>query len=541
MFILLRGAPITAVAAARMNMCDKDYDEEARVCSMNKGNSGFGFILCCETDSTDTYVLHVLKSSPASEAGLRIGDRIILVNGDNVEKDSHQKVVEKLHGLKEVELSVVYNSLVNKYFNRPESRISVKPLDDRDDLLRPRLVQLVKSPTGYDFSLVSKGKNRKRPKESGVRPPLRGVSGHYVGEVKKGGVSERAGLHNGDRIVELNNVNVEKESHRYIIATMKSCSRASLLVVDEKTDEFFTHHSLSPSVKHLTGKLDLGAAHDDEVFQSLPTSPMYAKNAKAVRDRNVISHTNLLRKRDVISTDLCEMNDAMRDLTVSTPNLTQLGRKQGGIYESGESFDSLESSSSPRYQTGNRRKRVAKAKREIKKQLSSRFGWRLSFARQQRPSQEFKMEARKLYDEISLSAGNDGDESTTASSSASATPKLGEFNSMSSESRISFKSNSSLSPESSPRTSSSNCSSVSNDKQHKRLFSRTVYPETCVVETPPPAYRSTEDLSSIGYQVDLKTLKEHVQKNLTNNRKGALKTKPNLADLYLAHQVVNSY
>jgi len=43
------------------------------------GPSGFGFILCCETDTTDTYVLHVLNGSPARKASLKPGDRIIEV------------------------------------------------------------------------------------------------------------------------------------------------------------------------------------------------------------------------------------------------------------------------------------------------------------------------------------------------------------------------------------------------------------------------------------------------------------------------------
>lgn len=43
------------------------------------GKNGFGFILCCENETTDTFVLHVLKNSPASRASLIPGDRIIEV------------------------------------------------------------------------------------------------------------------------------------------------------------------------------------------------------------------------------------------------------------------------------------------------------------------------------------------------------------------------------------------------------------------------------------------------------------------------------
>ena len=63
-----------------------------------------------------------------------------------------------------------------------------------------------------------------------------------------------------------------------------------------------------------------------------------------------------------------------------------------------------------------------------------------------------------------------------------------------------------------------------------------------ITTLPQPKYLSTEELSFINYRVDLKTLKEHVHKNLSNNRKAAaLKVKPKLTDYQLAHHIVNSY
>lgn len=53
---------------------------------LQTGKNGFGFILCCENETTDTFVLHVLKNSPASKASLIPGDRIIEVSKTEKQK-----------------------------------------------------------------------------------------------------------------------------------------------------------------------------------------------------------------------------------------------------------------------------------------------------------------------------------------------------------------------------------------------------------------------------------------------------------------------
>ena len=102
--------------------------------------------------------------------------------------------------------------------------------------------------------------------------------------------------------------------------------------------------------------------------------------------------------------------NALRDLTLSTPDLSALSQRTTGhrgrhhrLYESRESLDSADE----------RKQRVGRAKREIKKQLSSRLGWRFSFARAHRPARgdaaamrETKAECRRFYDEIPLSGGS---------------------------------------------------------------------------------------------------------------------------------------
>lgn len=57
---------------------------------------GYGFNLQAEKGKSGQFIGKVDPDSPADDAGLRDGDRLIEVNGINVEKESHKEVVERI-------------------------------------------------------------------------------------------------------------------------------------------------------------------------------------------------------------------------------------------------------------------------------------------------------------------------------------------------------------------------------------------------------------------------------------------------------------
>lgn len=59
---------------------------------MIKGDNGYGFHLHGEKGKTGQYIRKVEAASPAEESGLRAGDRVVEVNGENVERETHQQV-----------------------------------------------------------------------------------------------------------------------------------------------------------------------------------------------------------------------------------------------------------------------------------------------------------------------------------------------------------------------------------------------------------------------------------------------------------------
>lgn len=79
-----------------------------RLCCLEKGPNGYGFHLHGEKGKVGQFIRLVEPGSPAERAGLLAGDRLVEVNGENVEKETHQQVVSRIRAaLNAVRLLVV--------------------------------------------------------------------------------------------------------------------------------------------------------------------------------------------------------------------------------------------------------------------------------------------------------------------------------------------------------------------------------------------------------------------------------------------------
>lgn len=68
----------------------------------------------------------------------------------------------------------------------------------------------------------------------------KGKSGQFIGKVDEGSPSEAAGLRQGDRIVEVNEINIASETHKQVVERIKAFpSETKLLVVDQQADDYF--------------------------------------------------------------------------------------------------------------------------------------------------------------------------------------------------------------------------------------------------------------------------------------------------------------
>ncbi|XP_055518622.1 sorting nexin-27-like isoform X2 [Leucoraja erinacea] len=92
----------------------------------------------------------------------------------------------------------------------------------------PRLVNIIKSETGYGFNVrgqVSEG-GQLRSINGELYAPLQ-----HVSAVLLGGAAERAGVRKGDRILEVNGVNVEGATHKQVVDLIRAGDRELILTV----------------------------------------------------------------------------------------------------------------------------------------------------------------------------------------------------------------------------------------------------------------------------------------------------------------------
>lgn len=69
-----------------------DGELRPRLCFLSKGGRGYGFHLHGERNKGGQFIRQVEPGSSADMAGLRPGDRVVEVNGENVEMEPHYQV-----------------------------------------------------------------------------------------------------------------------------------------------------------------------------------------------------------------------------------------------------------------------------------------------------------------------------------------------------------------------------------------------------------------------------------------------------------------
>ncbi|XP_036936390.1 Na(+)/H(+) exchange regulatory cofactor NHE-RF1a [Acanthopagrus latus] len=262
-----------------------------RLCVLEKESSGYGFHLHGEKGKTGQFIRLVEPDTPASAAGLLAGDRLVFVNGESVEGESHQQVVARIRATNgALELIVVdpataellqkHNLLCRKEFvtegiplpgqdsdsdrgdaqsngtpreSTPVPRENGDASSERSGRLsvssstkeeragpRPRLCHMKRGPSGYGFNLHSE---KSKP-------------GQFIRAVDEDSPAQRAGLRPQDKIIQVNRVSVIGMQHSEVVAAIKAGGdETTMLVVDAETDEFFKRCNVLPTEEHVTGPL----------------------------------------------------------------------------------------------------------------------------------------------------------------------------------------------------------------------------------------------------------------------------------------------
>uniref|UniRef100_A0A8B9V3R1 PDZ domain-containing protein n=1 Tax=Anas zonorhyncha TaxID=75864 RepID=A0A8B9V3R1_9AVES len=89
-----------------------------RLCHLKKGPNGYGFNLHSEKSRPGQFIRSVDPDSPASRAGLRPQDRLVEVNGINVEGLRHSEVVSHIKARESEARLLVVDPETDDYFKK---------------------------------------------------------------------------------------------------------------------------------------------------------------------------------------------------------------------------------------------------------------------------------------------------------------------------------------------------------------------------------------------------------------------------------------
>ncbi|XP_040845652.1 Na(+)/H(+) exchange regulatory cofactor NHE-RF1 isoform X2 [Ochotona curzoniae] len=308
-----------------------------RLCCLEKGPNGYGFHLHGEKSKLGQYIRLVEPGSPAEKAGLLAGDRLVEVNGENVEKETHQQVVSRIRAALNAVRLLVVDSETDEQLKKLGVQIrgemlraqpgQAKPpaATEADELheankreksflreLRPRLCAMKKGPNGYGFNLHS---DKTRP-------------GQYIRAVDPDSPAEASGLRAQDRIVEVNGVCVEGKQHGDVVSAIKAGGdEAKLLVVDKETDEFFKKCRVIPSSEHLKGPLpepftngEIQKENSSEALApgtSESPRPALARSASSDTSEELASQDSPKREDSTAPSSTSSSSDPILDFNIS--------------------------------------------------------------------------------------------------------------------------------------------------------------------------------------------------------------------------------
>ncbi|XP_063812779.1 Na(+)/H(+) exchange regulatory cofactor NHE-RF3 [Pseudophryne corroboree] len=202
------------------------------LCYLVKDKGSFGFSLKTLKGTSGVY-LNTTPGGPAAKSGIQQGDRIIEVNGKNIEGNSYDQVVTQIKESGDSVMFLVVDKATDNSFQQKKTKITADQASVRLLPNPPRTVEMTKNPDGYGFYL----------RQEKVR------KGHFIVDIDPKSPAEKANLKDYDRIVAINGECAEQMQHEQVVeAIRKGGNKTTLLVADKATDELYAKAGLSPFI-----------------------------------------------------------------------------------------------------------------------------------------------------------------------------------------------------------------------------------------------------------------------------------------------------
>uniref|UniRef100_A0A6I8SF83 Protein scribble homolog n=1 Tax=Xenopus tropicalis TaxID=8364 RepID=A0A6I8SF83_XENTR len=195
-------------------------------------------------DDEGIFISRVAEEGPAARAGVRVGDKLLEVNGVDLHNAEHHTAVEALRNSgSSVSMTVLRERMVE-----PENPITVTPLRPEDDYNPRERRSVVRYPEEKEEDLQSpcqrittclarndKGLGFSIAGGVGSTPYRAGETGIFISRIAEGGAAHRDGtLRVGDRVISINGVDMTEARHDQAVALLTStCPTITLLLERE--------------------------------------------------------------------------------------------------------------------------------------------------------------------------------------------------------------------------------------------------------------------------------------------------------------------
>ncbi|XP_051796747.1 protein scribble homolog isoform X4 [Acanthochromis polyacanthus] len=192
-------------------------------------------------DDEGIFISRVSEEGPAARAGIKVGDKLLEVNGVDLHEAEHHTAVEALRSSgATVSMTVLRERMVE-----PENAITTTPLRPEDDYF-PRerrssgiTFNMESSPSGprqrFSTCLIrnDKGLGFSIAGGKGSTPYRTGDMGIYISRIAEGGAAHRdSTLRVGDRVISINGVDMTEARHDQAVALLTGTSPTITLLVE---------------------------------------------------------------------------------------------------------------------------------------------------------------------------------------------------------------------------------------------------------------------------------------------------------------------
>ncbi|XP_042350900.1 Na(+)/H(+) exchange regulatory cofactor NHE-RF3 [Plectropomus leopardus] len=240
-FHILDEASYVQVKAQGVNLSDPQSTPVAncvvgqalkpKLCYLVKSSSGYGFSLRSVNGEQGLFMTEVIQGSVASRAGVNAKDRLLEINGENVENSTHDQVVVKIKQAGSSIMFLLVDEETDRHYKSKHMKIGAWLATTKHLPHKPLIADITKGSDGYGFILKE----------------LKNQTGHFIKDIDRGSPAEKAGLKDMDRLVAVDGQEVDYCTHEQVVEKIRlSGNKCCLLVVDRDTDQMYKQGGVSP-------------------------------------------------------------------------------------------------------------------------------------------------------------------------------------------------------------------------------------------------------------------------------------------------------